>query len=112
MSELPAGWEETGLLELSSLVQGVTYGRSDAIDFAKDGYLPVLRATNITDHGFIFDDLVYVPSTLISDDQRLRIGDVVIATSSGSASVVGKACQVKERIDAAFGAFCGVLRPK
>lgn len=37
--------------------------------------------------------------------------DIVIAMSSGSASVVGKSAQVLNGVNASFGAFCGVLRP-
>lgn len=57
------------------------------------------------------DDLVYVPRPYVSQQQLLRAGDVVVATSSGSISVVGKAVAVQQDIDAGFGAFCGVLRP-
>lgn len=38
-------------------------------------------------------------------------GDVIIAASSGSISLVGKAASAKENINAGFGAFCKILRP-
>lgn len=111
MSDLPESWIAVSILQLSSFIRGVTYGRNDAQDEPRDGYMPVLRATNITNRGFDLAELVYIPDRLISDDQRLRLGDVLVATSSGSVSVVGKAQQVKKPVLAAFGAFCGVLRP-
>ena len=41
----------------------------------------------------------------------LRKGDIVVATSSGSLDVVGKAASVEHDIQASFGAFCKVVRP-
>jgi type I restriction enzyme S subunit len=41
----------------------------------------------------------------------LQVGDVVIAMSSGSKTVVGKAATIKKPWLGSFGAFCGVLRP-
>lgn len=73
--------------------------------------MPVLRANNLQGRSFDLDDLVYVPRSYVSQQQFLRAGDVVVATSSGSISVVGKAVAVQQDIDAGFGAFCGVLRP-
>jgi type I restriction enzyme S subunit len=48
---------------------------------------------------------------MISEDQRLRGGDLLFAMSSGSKSHVGKCILVKQKMNAGFGAFCGVLRP-
>ena len=73
--------------------------------------LPVLRANNITDDGLSFEELVFVKVSRIRDSQLLKAGDIVIAASSGSLSVVGKAAQVGRDLDAAFGAFCKVVRP-
>jgi type I restriction enzyme S subunit len=73
----------------------------------------VLRAGNLQDGHIVWEDLVYVPEQLVSDAQRLRRGDIVVAMSSGSASVVGKAAPVLEcdtDRTAGFGAFCGLWR--
>ncbi len=69
-----------------------------------------MRANNIGNE-INFDDLVYVPQRLVSEDQRLKVNDIVIAMSSGSKSVVGKAAQLRSRFDGTFGAFCAVARP-
>jgi type I restriction enzyme S subunit len=111
MSELPEGWTEVSLLEISDFIRGVTYTKSDISETAQEGFMPVLRANNIAQRAFNFDDLVYVSSSCISDSQKVKEGDVVIATSSGSINVVGKAVQAKTDLDAGFGAFCGLLRP-
>jgi type I restriction enzyme S subunit len=98
--------------DLSEQVRGVSYGKQDASTEPLPGYLPVLRAGNITDDGLVFEDLVYVPAERISSKQKIRHHDVVIAASSGSLDVVGKAAPAPADFDGAFGAFCKVLRPK
>ena len=97
--------------DLATQVRGVTYGKSDASKNPLPGLLPVLRAGNITDDGLTFDDLVYVPSERISKKQMIRRHDVIIAASSGSLSVVGKAAAAPADFEGGFGAFCKVLRP-
>ena len=97
--------------ELAEQVRGVTYGKGDASSTPRPGYLPVLRAGNITEDGLTFDDLVFVPAERISEKQRIRQNDVVIAASSGSLDVVGKAARALHDYEGGFGAFCKVLRP-
>lgn len=92
-------------------VRGVTYAKGDASKSPASGLIPVLRAGNITDQGLDHGDLVYVPRARVSARQLLQVGDVVIAASSGSLSVVGKAARVERGVTASFGAFCKVLRP-
>lgn len=76
-----------------------------------EGYLPILRANNIEDDSLTFTNLVWVPARRLSNQQRIRKGDVLIAMSSGSKEVVGKTAQAHDDWSGAFGAFCGVLRP-
>lgn len=97
--------------ELADQVRGVSYGKEDVTDAPRAGFLPVLRAGNITDDGLVFDDLVFVPAERISEKQKIQRNDVVIAASSGSLDIVGKAAQALEDFDGGFGAFCKVLRP-
>lgn len=108
--ELPVGWEWVKGRDLFSVVRGVTYQKSDAKDAPSEGLLPILRANNI--RGSInFDDLVYVPASLVSEDQLLRPGDYVVCLASGSKSLVGKAAPFRPEIACSFGAFCGAIRP-
>jgi type I restriction enzyme S subunit len=97
--------------DLATQVRGVSYGKEDASATPLPGYLPVLRAGNITDNGLVFDDLVFVPAERISTQQRVRRDDVVVAASSGSLDVVGKAAPALADFEGGFGAFCKVLRP-
>ena len=97
--------------ELAEQLRGVTYSKSDASSTPRPGYLPMLRAGNIAEDGLTFDDLVFVPAERISAKQKIRRNDVVIAASSGSLDVVGKAARALDDYEAGFGAFCKVLRP-
>ena len=108
---LPKHWEIARLGELGNLVRGVTYKRQETTDTSSPGYLPILRATNIQDRQLLLDEeLVYAKSKKVSDSQLLRRGDVIIAMSSGSKSVVGKSVQLNIEWEGSFGAFCAVFR--
>lgn len=97
--------------DLAEQIRGVTYGKEDASKVPMPGYLPVLRAGNITDSGLVFDDLVYVPEARVTAKQKIKKGDIVIAASSGSLDVVGKAAAALDAFNGGFGAFCKVIRP-
>jgi type I restriction enzyme S subunit len=97
--------------DVADQIRGVTFPKGEASAEPRTGYLPVLRAGNIQDDGLDFGDLVYVPATRVHANQRVRRDDVLIAASSGSLSVVGKAARSISEFDGGFGAFCKVLRP-
>lgn len=103
---------EVSLLDAAELVRGVSYKREEARSKPAQGLVPIVRATNIQDGHLVLDDLVYVPSSRVSEQQRIRRGDIVFAMSSGSRDVVGKAALALTDVGAGFGAFCGVLRAR
>ncbi|WP_284214662.1 restriction endonuclease subunit S [Comamonas jiangduensis] len=108
--ELPVGWEWVKGRDLFTVVRGVTYQKADAKDSPAEGLLPLLRASNI--QGTVnFEDLVYVPASLVSEDQILRSGDYVVCLASGSKNLVGKAAPFRPELICSFGAFCGAIRP-
>lgn len=109
--KLPNGWQWVRLGEIADIIRGVTYGKSDASDSPLAGYAPLLRGNNIN-RVLNFDRPVFVPKKLIADHQYIQAGDIVIAMSSGSADLVGKAAQAETNFDGAFGAFCGVVRSR
>ncbi len=108
--ELPPGWAQARIGDVAHYVRGVTYTKEHASKSAAHGLTAVLRANNIG-QGLSFDDLVFVPDRFISEEQIVSDGDVVLAMSSGSKSVVGKAAVAKTPPRCGFGAFCGVIRP-
>jgi type I restriction enzyme S subunit len=91
------------------LIRGVTYKKSEAKSAPEDGYLPLLRATNIGST-LNFEELIYVPDSVVKPDQIMVAGDVLIAMSSGSIKVVGKSAPLLEDWEGTFGAFCAVFR--
>ena len=97
--------------DISTQIRGVSYSKSDVFLEKKEGYLPVLRANNIQNGNLILHDLVYIPNEKITSKQNIMQGDIVIAASSGSIDVVGKAAAVIDHTNGSFGAFCKVLRP-
>ncbi|MCE9641037.1 MAG: restriction endonuclease subunit S [Betaproteobacteria bacterium] len=104
---------EVNLADVADLVRGVTYPKAEARDQAAPGYVPMLRATNIQDSKLVLNtDLVHIAERNVSSEQRLRPGDIVVATSSGSKHLLGKSALLRSDWTGAFGAFCAAIRPK
>ncbi len=97
--------------QLATQVRGVSYKKAEASLTPAPELIGVVRAGNIVDGELTTSALVYVPAARAKASQLLRKGDVLIATSSGSLDVVGKAARIREDERVAFGAFCRVLRP-
>jgi len=111
--KLPQGWAKVRIDTLASFVRGVSFKKDEGREEQLPDHIPVLRAGNLQEGRIVWDDLVFVPGRLVSGAQRLRAGDIVVAMSSGSASVVGKAAPVRDDDadqPAGFGAFCGLWR--
>ena len=95
--------------EFVTQLRGVSYKPTDVTD-ATNG-TPILRANNIQDDGMVYDDLVYIKSEKVKQTQKLQAGDIVICTSSGSKTLVGKASIFTGYSKViSFGAFCKALR--
>ncbi len=112
MSLPKSTWPTTTVGSLCDQIRGVSYSKGDARNEPDNGLVPILRANNIHNDGMLaFDDLIYVPRSVVAATQYIREHDIVIAASSGSLSVVGKAAQARSDWSGGFGAFCKVLRP-
>jgi len=105
----PPKWKWLLLSQLAVLIRGVSYRKDQATKSPEPGYVPVLRANNIG-RGLNFDDLVYVPRANVAAEQLIKRNDVLIAMSSGSKNLVGKAAQAESDFEGGFGAFCGLIR--
>jgi type I restriction enzyme, S subunit len=103
------GAAKTRVGDVSTIIRGVTYGKKDASAQPGEGRIALLRSGNVRDE-IELNDLVYVPRELVRPEQELRPGDIVVS-SSNSVDLVGKSAQVRESIDATFGAFCMIVRP-
>jgi len=106
---VPPKWRWLLLTQLAVLIRGVSYRKDQATDLPEPGYVPILRANNIG-KGLNFDGLVYVPRANVAAEQLIKRHDVLIAMSSGSKNVVGKAAQAESDFEGGFGAFCGLIR--
>jgi type I restriction enzyme S subunit len=107
--DLPGNWLWISFGDVHHLVRGVTYSKSDVSESPRPGFVPILRANNIGP-SLTHDDPVFVRSARVSPDQYLRRGDYMIALSSGSKNLVGKAALVPDNLEEAFGGFCGAIR--
>lgn len=97
--------------EIATQIRGVSYSKGDAISNKIEGYLPLIRANNIVDGVLTNDDLLYVSGSIVQEKQIIKAGDIVIAASSGSINIVGKAAYSPENLYSTFGAFCKLIRP-
>ena len=103
-------WIKVEVGILAELFRGISYKKHQASNTPADGYRPVLRANNISGT-LIFNDLLFVPESLIKPEQIVKKGDIIFAMSSGSRRLVGKSAQAKMDFDGSYGAFCALLRP-
>lgn len=108
---IPSSWKWQRGSDVFDVIRGVSYKKNDASDSPVEGSFPVLRANNIG-NGINFDGLVYVPRDNIRDEQFVRRGDILLAMSSGSKKLVGKAAPIVSDFVGSFGAFCGIIRNK
>jgi type I restriction enzyme S subunit len=109
---LPGWWSEGTISDVAEVIRGVTYSKADTLTSEGNDAVPLLRATNLEPGKIDYDDMVYIPKSGVKPRQFLQVGDVFLAASSGSISVVGKSAQVKFSNGETFGAFCAVIRPK
>ena len=103
---------QTKLGEIITQIRGVSYKPSDVRAAGDPDAVALLRANNIQEDGLNFDDLVWVDKQKVGAEQYLRLGDILICSSSGSKGLVGKAAIVTSDLSCAFGAFCKVVRTK
>jgi type I restriction enzyme S subunit len=99
------------LHELAEIIRGVSFDKTEASYLPGLDRLPVLRAGNIQDALLIDQDLVFVPLNRVSENQRLRPGDIAICMSSGSSEIVGKTAVLERPWAGSVGAFCAIIRP-
>lgn len=103
-------WELERLGDVAQVVRGVTYQKPALLSQGHPDGIPLLRATNVQNRYVDYEEPVTVPRSLVKDNQFLQPGDILIASSSGSESVVGKSAKIVESTPATFGAFCTLLR--
>lgn len=106
IGDIPADWEVLRVKNIGSYRNGLTYSPSDLCD-PENGTL-VLRSSNIRNGKLVFDDNVYVSSSIPSE-LWLKENDILICSRNGSQKLVGKSAMINN-VTASFGAFMMVLR--
>ena len=106
-------WYRGTIGELAKGYRGVTYSAGQLCSFQRPDTTTLLRSNNISSGQLNFEDIQIVPSRLVSEDQRLRRGDIAVCMSNGSKALVGKAAPFLGSQDERYtvGAFCSVFRP-
>ncbi|NUL82541.1 MAG: N-6 DNA methylase [Armatimonadetes bacterium] len=103
-------WPMVELGELCELARGVTYSKGDEVN---DNGHKILRANNINNAHNTLDlsDIKLISPTLsLSEDKRLRRGDIFICLASGSKDHIGKVAYIDADTDFYFGGFMGAVR--
>ena len=108
-SDLPKGWVWTQVENIAEFIRGVSYRKNESSKTPKIDYVPILRANNINAQ-LNYEDLVYVQRERVKDEQYVKALDIIIAMSSGSKHLVGKAAQAYQDFEGGFGTFCGLVR--
>lgn len=92
-------------------VRGVSYSPEEISEIPLEGYIPILKANNITEDGLDVSHLIYIDQKKVKNEQMIRKGDILLAASSGSKGIVGKNVYFDNDFSGTFGAFCKVVRP-
>ena len=110
--EIPEGWEVKNINQLTESFRGVTYNKEDLVSESEDSIL-VLRGNNIPRSGqFAYDsNVAYIPREMVSVEQRINKGDIIITMSSGSKEHIGKCFMFQYDSKHTFGAFLSKFVP-
>ena len=106
---LPDGWTICRMGDVIRLISGTSYDKSDV----QESGIKILRGGNVQDGEIIErDDDVYVQMSREIAECNVRVGDIVIVASTGSADLIGKAGYIrKEYKYTQIGAFLRIARP-
>lgn len=111
--EVPENWIWSIAGAVTKTLRGVSYKKHQVESLKNVNNSLILRGGNIQDGKLLNqDDNVYVPKELVKEEKKLKIGDVVIVSSTGSSKVIGKAASVSsDFVGESFGAFLTTIRP-
>ena len=97
---------------LASFSRGLTYSRSDEVDYSSN---VVLRSNNIdlATNTLNFDELKYISDAInIPEDKKLQRNSIFMCMSNGSKQHLGKVAFIDRDYPYAFGGFMGLIKPK
>jgi type I restriction enzyme S subunit len=103
--------DQVPLADLCTFQRGLTYSKSDEVEFSANG---VLRANNIdlSTNKLNLREIRYISDSIkVPANKKVRPGTLLICTASGSRSHLGKVAVVEGDHDLAFGGFMGLITP-
>ncbi|MGA1871989.1 MAG: restriction endonuclease subunit S [bacterium] len=111
LGEIPEHWDVKKVKYVGKSIIGIIYSPSEIVTDPKQGIL-VLRASNIQEGKLSLLDNVYVNKE-IEEELKTKVGDILICSRSGSATLIGKNILINERSTGnTFGAFMTIFRTK
>ena len=108
----PLGWQIVKMGDVIDIISGTSYQKTDIVS-ADDG-IRVLRGGNIQDGKILlYEDDVFIDSSLANRNNSIHRGDTLIVASTGSSELIGKAAFAsKDYQGTQIGAFLRIIRPK
>ena len=100
------------LAEVADVIRGVTFQKYEVSEHPSSDRTPVIRAGNIGNELELERDLIWLPSSRVSETQIMRPGDIAMCASSGSTKIVGKSALLRKMWRGTVGAFCVIIRSK
>ena len=97
--------------KLGNVLYDFRYGTSSKSDYSFDG-IPVIRIPNLSNGYITHEDMKYLKENDVDMNNKVKLGDLVIVRSNGSASLVGKTSLITESEDEfAFASYLIRMRP-
>jgi type I restriction enzyme S subunit len=106
---MKTGWIETTFGKACEFQRGLTYSKSDEVDFSNN---VVLRANNIdlASGTLNFSELRHISDSIqIPKSKLVKKDSIIICTASGSKSHLGKSAFIDQDYGYAFGGFMGQI---
>lgn len=107
IGQIPSHWEVRRAKYLGKTLNGLTYKPINVTGV--DSGVLVLRASNIQNGKLAFEDNVFV-DMLIPPELMVQTNDIIICSTNGSLSLVGKLAIVNSYLHATFGSFMLLFR--
>lgn len=98
-------WLQT---KVEKILDSIKYGTSEKSDYQYGG-LAVFRIPNIGDKKLLYDDIKYLQSKELPNEDLLRAGDILVIRSNGSKELVGK-CALVPELDRKYGYASFLIR--
>lgn len=108
---MKAGWEIKKLGDVVTFQRGLTYSKSDEVEFSNNC---VLRSNNIEleTMSILLDELKYIREDLfVDEDKKVKKDTILICMSNGSKQHIGKVAFIDKEYNYAFGGFMGLIKP-